>query len=94
MVPVGVTNVLFAALVQTLVPEALLGRASAAMGSMAAAATPVGALLGGAAAEAFGVTVVLYVAAAGLTLLAVYLASIPQFRRLPRIADVETLAAE
>ena len=35
-----------------------------------------------------------YVAAAGLTLLAVYLASIPQFRRLPRIADVETLAAE
>jgi len=89
-----VTNVLFSALVQSLVPETMLGRASAVMGSMSAAATPVGALLGGAAADAVGVTVVLYVAAAGLVGLACFLASIPQFRRLPRIADVETLAAE
>ncbi|MFC5971408.1 MFS transporter [Halomarina salina] len=94
LVPVGVTNVLFSALVQSLVPEAMLGRASAVMGSMSSAATPVGALLGGAAADAFGVTVVLYVTAAGLLGLAVYLASIRQFRRLPRISDVETLAVE
>ena len=94
LVPVGVTNVLFSALVQSLVPEALLGRASAVMGSMSSAATPVGALLGGAAADAFGAPAVLYVAAAGLLGLAAYLTSIRQFRRLPRIGDVETLAAE
>lgn len=94
LVPVGVTNVLFSALVQSLVPEDLLGRASAVMGSVSSAATPVGALLGGAAADAFGVTTVLYVVAAGLLGLAAYLTSIRQFRRLPRIADVETLAVE
>ncbi len=85
---------LFAALVQSLVPEEILGRASAVMGSGAGAATPLGALLGGAAADAFGVTTVLYVVAAGLLVLSLYLSTVTQFRRLPEIAQVETLAAD
>jgi MFS family permease len=93
-VPVGIANVLFSALVQSAVPQAMLGRASAVLGSMAAAAPPLGALFGGAVAESVGVTTVLYLGAAGLVVTAIYLASIRQFRRLPRIADVKTLTVE
>jgi MFS family permease len=93
-VPVGTTNVLLISVIQAVVPERLLGRATAVLGSASAVATPFGALAGGAAASLFGPVSVIAVAGVGFLLLAGYVASVPSIRRLPAVGDIDTLAVE
>lgn len=94
LVPAGVTNVLEISLIQTLVPEALLGRVTAVLGSASAATTPVGALAGGVVAEATSATLVLWAAGVSFALLAAYVFAVPSLRKLPAVKEVSTLAAE
>jgi MFS family permease len=93
-VPVGVTNVLIVSVIQAVVPETLLGRVTAVIGSASAVSTPFGALAGGAAASLVGPVAVITVAGVGFLLLAVYLASVPRLRQLPAVGDIDTLAAD
>lgn len=93
-VPAGVTNVLEISLIQALVPDALLGRVTAILGSASAATAPVGALVGGVVAEATSVTLVLWAAGASFVLLAVYVFAVPSLRRLPKVSEISTLTAE
>lgn len=93
-VPVGVTNVLIISVIQAVVPETLLGRVTAVLGSASAVSTPFGAFAGGAAASLVGPVAVITVAGVAFLLLAVYLASIPTLRQLPAVGDIDTLAAE
>lgn len=92
-VPVGVTNVIAASMVQALVPEDLLGRVSAAMSSMGTAAAPVGALVGGLLAESYGPVSVVALAGGGLLFVAAYTLALPALRTMPPVGEVETLEA-
>jgi hypothetical protein len=87
------SNVLVVSVIQAVVPETLLGRVTAVLGSASAVATPFGALSDGAAASLFGPVPVIAVAGVGFLLLAGYVASVPSLRRLPAVGDIETLAA-
>jgi MFS family permease len=93
-VPVGITNVLIVSVIQAVVPESLLGRVTAVLGSASAVATPFGALAGGTAASLFGPVPVVAVAGVGFLLLAGYVASVPSLRRLPAVGDIDTLAVD
>lgn len=93
-VPAGVTNVLEISLVQALVPDALLGRVTAVLGSASVATAPVGAFVGGVVAGATSVTLVLWAGAASFALLAVYVFVVPSLRRLPAVSEVSMLTAE
>ena len=92
-VPIGVTNVVIMSMVQRLVPEGMLGRVSALLGSASTAMAPVGSLLGGVSAAWLGVGTVAGGAALGFLFIAVYTAVVPQLRTLPPAAELETLAA-
>ncbi|MFC4359423.1 MFS transporter [Halobium salinum] len=90
-VPVGVTNVVFGAMVQRLVPDDLLGRVSSVGASGGTLMMPVGALTGGWLAATAGALPVMVVGAAGMAFIAVYVVAVPSLRRLPRVAEMETL---
>ncbi|WP_439028278.1 MFS transporter [Haloarchaeobius sp. DT45] len=92
-VPNGVANVLLVSMVQSLVPEALLGRVMAVAGSLSAVATPFGALAGGALAATFGPATAMALTGCGFLFLASYWLAIPALRRLPAVGEVETLSA-
>ena len=93
-VPVGVTNVLFVSMMQALVPETSLGRVMALVGWVSAGATPVGGLLGGALASVTTPALVMFGGSVGFAFIAAFVLAVPELRRLPRVADVETLAVE
>lgn len=93
-VPIGVTNVVASAMIQSLVPESLLGRVSSVAMSLSVVLTPLGALAGGALAEAVSVEAALALGGAGLLFIAVYTVALPSLRRLPPVAEMETLALE
>lgn len=90
-VPVGLTNVIIAAMVQTLTPDHLLGRVSAAARSMATAAAPLGALGGGLLAEQVGSVAVVALAGGGLVFIAVYTLALPSLRSMPPVGQMESL---
>ena len=91
-VPVGVTNVVGMTMMQRLVPDDLLGRVTALLGSTSTAIMPLGSLLGGAAGEALGAETVMMVGGIGLLWIVVYIALVPSLRGLPAPTEVETLA--
>ncbi|MFC6731396.1 MFS transporter [Haladaptatus sp. DYSN1] len=88
-VPIGATNVLVMTLVQTSMPERLVGRVTSVLVSMATVATPFGALLGGAAADASGPTVVMLATGVSFVFVAGYVIALPRLRKLGPIGDVE-----
>jgi MFS family permease len=90
-VPAGVTNVLFASMMQALVPEASMGRVMALVGSASAGATPFGGLLGGSLAAATSPGLVMFAGAVGFAFVALWVFAVPDLRRLPRIGEIETL---
>jgi len=90
-VPIGVTNVVAAAMMQRLVPESLLGRVTALIGSASTAIMPLGSLLGGAAGDAFGAPAVMVAGGLGMLWIVVYVAAIPALRTLPPAVEAETL---
>ncbi|QCC51294.1 MFS transporter [Halapricum salinum] len=93
-VPIGASNVLLSSVVQSVVPDRLLGRVSALLGSASTAAVPVGALLGGAAASVFGPATVMLAGGAGVLLLGVYWLAHPRLRAMGAVSDAETLQVE
>jgi len=92
-VPIGASNVLLSSVVQSVVPDRLLGRVSGLLGSASTAAVPVGALLGGAAASVFGPAAVMFAGGVSILLLAVYWLALPGLRGLGPASEVETLQA-
>lgn len=93
-VPVGVTNVMLASALQAVVPETILGRVTAVLGSASSFATPFGALAGGVLAATVGPTPVLLAAGGGFLFLAAYVFAIPALRGLPAVGDIDTLAVD
>lgn len=93
-VPVGVTNVVAGAMIQSLVPEALMGRVASVSMSFSVALTPLGALAGGAVAELVSVPAAVTLGGIGLLFVATYMFAVPSLRRLPPVGEMDTLAAE
>lgn len=93
LVPVGVTNVLAATMIQRMVPDDFLGRVSALLGSASVAVMPVGSLAGGLLGETVGVWTTMALGAVGLASVAAYILAVPSLRRLPPVAEVTTLEA-
>ncbi|GAA0224305.1 MFS transporter [Halobacterium noricense] len=90
-VPVGATNVIFAAMIQSVVPENLMGRVSSVLASGSVGAMPLGSLLGGIGGDAFGNTMVMTSAGFGFMFIAACWLTHPLLRSL---ADVEDLRSE
>jgi len=76
------SNIVVITLRQNIVPNALLGRVTSVYRLIAVGAMPIGALMGGLVARAFGLTAPFWVAAVGLVLLAIVIAP---FMRTSRI---------
>jgi MFS family permease len=91
-VPVGVSNVLLSAVVQSIVPERLVGRVSSVLGSAASAAMPVGALVGGTLTELVGPLWLFGCAGVAILGLGVYWLSDARLRGLAPVGDIETLS--
>lgn len=88
-VPIGATEVLFAAVMQRIVPQRLLARTFSVVGSISTCAMPFGSLIGGALGAAFGSTVIFGAAASGLLLVAVVWLFVTDLRQLPRAKEID-----
>lgn len=88
-VPVGVTNVIFMAFIQSVVPEGLLGRVTSLTTSVSVAATPFGSLLGGAAGDAWGAPPVVAATGVGFLFIAGLWVVHPLLRDLPATDEVD-----
>lgn len=75
--------------VQSVVPDRQVGCVSSTLGSVSAAAVPVGFLAGGAIAGAFGPRTALWVTAAGFAILAAFVLSRPSLRGLQVAEQIE-----
>ncbi|SDR17266.1 MFS transporter [Halopelagius longus] len=82
-VPIGTFSVFKQAMVQNTVPEGLLGRVSSTVQSASVIAYPVGALLGGALGELFGVISVLTISGLGFLGVVIMFAFQTRLRELP-----------
>ena len=91
-VPIGATNVLLISVIQAAVPQVLLGRVSAVLGSASAFAMPIGALAGRAVAAALGPVLVMAVGGVVFVALGGYFAAVPSLRRLPVAHEIDSLA--
>ena len=91
-IPVGVTNVIFAAVMQSVVPERLVGRVTSLTASAASLAMPVGSLLGGWAGDVWGPGLVVSVAGVGFLVITVGWLGHPHLRGLPPADDVDAKA--
>lgn len=88
-VAVGVYNVGVATIRQSVVPDHLLGRVSSVSASVAGAATPVGALLGGLAGEVVGIVPTAMTVSFGLLAMWALYVLVPGLRGLPSVDEVE-----
>ncbi|WP_373285580.1 MFS transporter [Paraliobacillus quinghaiensis] len=71
-IPIGMTNVLFAALLQTTIPENLLGRVFSVLMSINTIAMPIGSLIGGTLTELIGSQIVFGTTALGIAVVPIY----------------------
>ncbi|QTM98064.1 MFS transporter [Sediminibacillus dalangtanensis] len=83
-VPVGATNVLFAAVMQSVVPLHLLGRVNTVSRSMSASAMPIGSLAGGYLASAFSPSLIFSCAGVGLLIVTIVWLCHSGLRQLPK----------
>ncbi|WP_330631360.1 MFS transporter [Halocatena halophila] len=88
-IPVGVTNVVFMAMIQTYVPEELLGRVTSVSTSASAAAMPVGSLLGGITGDVVGGSVVVAVIGVGFLFMTLYWLTHPLLRYVPPVEEID-----
>ncbi|WP_227374811.1 MFS transporter [Haladaptatus halobius] len=88
-IPVGATNVIFAAMIQSVVSEDFMGRVASVNASASAGAMPIGALLGGVAGDAVGSGVVVTSAGFGFIFLSLYWLAHPLLRGLSAVEDIE-----
>lgn len=80
-VPMGIYNVSASATVQTGVPDDLLGRVTAVVGSASSLVYPAGMLLGGVAGAHLGSRTVMLASAVGAVLTAIYWLAVPSLRK-------------
>ncbi|WP_435178273.1 MFS transporter [Halorussus sp. AFM4] len=88
-VPTGAFNVVFFSMLQSAVDDDMLARVSSVASSGSAAMAPVGSLVGGSLAGAFGVESGLYGVAAATGFLTVYFLGRPRIRTLPPVAEAD-----
>ncbi len=87
-IPVGATNVIFAAMIQSVVPEHLMGRVSSVMSSASVGAMPLGSLLGGMGGDAFSNTIVMTTTGFGFFLISLCWLVHPRLRRVAASDDL------
>lgn len=88
-VPVGMFNVLFFSMLQSVVQQDFLGRVSSLVRSVAMTAIPVGSVLGGAVASALGSRYVLFSWTLGAVFFGLYVAAHGSLRSLPPIPQID-----
>lgn len=89
--PVGVTNVVATTMFQRLVPESLLGRVMALLGSGSTAAMPLGSFVGGLAGGVFSAGAVMVAGGVGFVWIAVYVLAFPSLRGLPSATEIDPI---
>ncbi|MGY0693632.1 MFS transporter [Virgibacillus sp. FSP13] len=87
-IPVGGTNVIFAATVQTVVPNRLLGRVGSVSASMSTIAMPLGSLAGGYFATITSSTLIFAVTGLGLAFVSIVWLLHPKLRSLPKADEM------
>ncbi|MGA9400182.1 MFS transporter [Haladaptatus sp.] len=88
-VPIGVMDTILIAMIQSLVPDHLLGRVTAVVYSVTGVAKPVGSLLGGALATIVGLDLLMLGVTVGLFSMAIFWATHPLLRRVPAVQEIE-----
>ncbi|RDW15034.1 MFS transporter [Oceanobacillus chungangensis] len=91
-IPIGGTNVIFAATVQTVVPNHVLGRVNTVSASMGTIAMPIGSLAGGYFASVTNATLIFALTGLGLALLSIIWFLHPRLRSLPKAKDLDPKA--
>lgn len=89
-IPVGVTNVLENTMLQTLVPDRMVGRVMSVSSSVAWIALPIGSLFGGPLSSLLGSHTVMVLTAFGFGSVSVYFLIEPELRCLPAINELDT----
>ncbi|MFC6976363.1 hypothetical protein ACFQL1_19460 [Halomicroarcula sp. GCM10025709] len=85
----GGNSVLFDTLIQTVVPEEMIGRVTSSMTTLEGIATPFGSLVGGAVAAVVGPVAILVALGVANFLGTAYILRSGSLRSLPPVADVE-----
>jgi MFS family permease len=88
LMPIGGTNVLFSASMQTIVPSRYFGRVVTVIGSISVGIMPLGSLLAGSLALKWSSTHVLAIPALGMLLLSLYWFVVPMLRNLPKAENL------
>lgn len=88
-VPIGVMDTIVMAMIQSVVPEGLVGRVTAVTISATGAAKPVGSMLGGIAAETIGIDLVMAALSIGLFSMTVFWFAHPTLRRVPAVEEID-----
>jgi hypothetical protein len=87
-IPIGATNVIFGAAIQSMIPSHLLGRIFSVTASLGAMAMPIGSLLGGYLANQFGPGMVYLSSAGGILFIALVWVLNKTLRSLPRTTSL------
>lgn len=89
LIPVGIMDTIIMAMIQSVVPERILGRVTAVTTSATGAAKPVGSVLGGIAAETIGIDLVMAALGIGLVSMTVFWTAHPVLRHVPAVEDID-----
>ncbi|CAM4280631.1 MFS transporter [Bacillus manliponensis] len=87
-IPIGGTNIVFAALSQSVIPNHLLGRVNSVTRSMGIIAMPLGSLIGGYLATIVNSTFIFSFTSIGILCTAVVWLAHPKLRSLPKTDDI------
>ncbi|MGX1264378.1 MFS family permease [Rossellomorea marisflavi] len=82
--PIGATNIITGAAIQSILPSHLMGRVFSVVASMSAMAMPLGSLLGGSMADRWGSATIFIAAAGAILFISIFWLSVSKLRRLPR----------
>ena len=88
-VPIGAMDTILIAMIQSFVPDRLLGRVTAVVYSVTGIAKPVGSLLGGILATTVGLDFVMVGLSIGLFSMAIFWAVHPLLRRVPAVHEID-----
>ncbi len=81
--PIGATNVITGAAIQSILPPHLMGRVFSVVASMSAVAMPLGSLFGGIMADRWGSGIIFMSAAGAIVFISIFWLSVSKLRRLP-----------
>jgi MFS family permease len=87
-IPIGMTNVLFGSVTQSVVPGHMLGRVSSATYSMSAVIMPVGSFIGGYSAGLLNSSLIFALAGSGLLVISIVWVLHPDLRNLPKTCEM------